>query len=200
VVDAEPDLAAHLLQLGARGPPGDDLVLTHMEQRSEAFRLVGSGIDRDDRDARGGRLLDRGAEGGRIGDRHHETGQLLVDGSVDELAHRDHVEGLGRPVLDLHVHVLAGGSDAVLDDRPERVVGLAVRHDDDADRLLGRGRGPQGDSCGGGETRDQSPHGGSSRALCLVSLADTRPMVQLIGPDCNEVLLRAGGCAPPGGR
>ena len=54
------------------------------------------------------------------------------DGRVDELAHRHHVEGFGRAVIDLHLHVLAGRLDAVLHHRPERIVGLAVADHDDA--------------------------------------------------------------------
>ena len=64
-------------------------------------------------------LLDRGAERRGVGDRDDQSGRLLVHGGVDELAHRDHVEGFGRAVVDLHVHVLAGGRDAVLHHRPE---------------------------------------------------------------------------------
>ena len=73
-----------------------------------------------------------GPSAGRVGDRDDQAGRLLVHGRVDELAHGDHVEGLGRAVIDLDLHVLAGRGDAVLHHRPERVVGLAVADDDDA--------------------------------------------------------------------
>ena len=70
----------------------------------------------------------------------------------------DHVEGFRRPVLDLDADVLAGRVDAVLDDGPERVVGLAVGDDDDASvgRLSrGRRRGREGERRRSGQARDE---------------------------------------------
>ena len=138
LVDADADLAAHLLELGAGDPAGVDFILADMQERAELLRNVGAGIHRDHRDARGDGLLDRRAERRGVGDRDDQAGGLLVDGRVDELAHRDHVEGFGRAVIDLHLHVLAGGGDAVLDHRPERIVGLAVGDDDDRGHSAGQ--------------------------------------------------------------
>ena len=107
LVDAEADLAAHFLQLRAGDASGLDLVLADMKQRAELLRHVGAGVHRDHRNARGDRLLDRGAERRGVRDRDDEAGRLLVHGRVDELAHRDHVEGFRRAVIDLDLHVLA---------------------------------------------------------------------------------------------
>jgi hypothetical protein len=89
-----------------------------------------------------------------IGDRHHEARRLLVHRSVDELAHGHHVEGFGRAVIDLDIHVLAGLGNAVLHHGPERIVGLAMGDDDDAAALLGGDRrdGGNGQGCCGHET------------------------------------------------
>ena len=75
---------------------------------------------------------------------------FLRHGGVDELGHRGMSNVSGAAVLDLDAHVLAGLVDAVLEDRPERVGGLAVGHDLDqnagpigaaAAATAGRGRG-----------------------------------------------------------
>ena len=71
---------------------------------------------------------------------------ILVDCGVDQLRHGDHVEGLGSAVLDADAGVLGAGDDAVLDHRPERIVGLAVRDDNDADVVGGDGRRREGRS------------------------------------------------------
>ena len=42
LVDADADLAAHFLELGAGNPAGIDFVLTHMQERAELLGNVGS--------------------------------------------------------------------------------------------------------------------------------------------------------------
>ena len=76
--------------------------------------------------------LDRLAERVGVRDRDDQAVRLGGDGGVDQLRHRDHVEGVRRLVLDLDAHILGGLVDAVLDDRPERVGGLTVGDDDEA--------------------------------------------------------------------
>ena len=74
------------------------------------------------------------------------SGRILVHRGVDQLGHRDHVEGLGGAVLDADAGLLAGGDDSVFDHRPEGIVGLAVRDDNDADVVGGDGRRREGRS------------------------------------------------------
>ena len=89
----------------------------------------------------------------------------------------DHVEGLGRVVVDLGAHRLLAGDDAVLDHRPVDVVGLAVGDEDDVDvvGLLGVGGRRSGNRKGakgeGGERRREAlpaiPFSCSSTKLSL---------------------------------
>jgi hypothetical protein len=67
------------------------------------------------------------------------------------------IDGLGRTVIDLNLHVLAGRCHAVLHHRPERVIGLSMADDDNAGILL-RGRrsgGGEGQSCRGSQTGNE---------------------------------------------
>ena len=56
----------------------------------------------------------------------------------------DHVEGLGRVVVDLAAHRLLAGDDAVLQHRPVDGVGLAVGDEDDVHVLGLLGLGGRG--------------------------------------------------------
>ena len=74
--------------------------------------------------------------------------RLLVDCSVDQLRHGDHVEGLRSAVIGGDAGLLGGGDHSVFDHGPEGIVRLSMGHDNDV-RSLGRNR--RGGACDGGD-------------------------------------------------
>ena len=94
----------------------------------------------------------------------HQAVRLAGDRSVDQLRHLHHVEGVGRPVVDIGALDLGGRIDAVLDHRPIGVGGLAVRDHRDPGRCV-RGAGHlhrQQDGGSGEQEAGQRP----SREVC----------------------------------
>ena len=106
------------------------LRLADMDQYAEVGEDVTAGVHRDDGDAGGNGRLDGGSECVGVGNRHDEAVRFRSDGGFDDLTHLNHVERAGCLVLDVDAHVLTGGRDASLGNRPERVGRLAVGHDD----------------------------------------------------------------------
>ena len=84
---------------------------------------------RDHRDTGVDGCLDRVAERIGIRDRDDDAVWAGGDRGVDQLGHRDHVEGVSAPGTRLDAHVLGGLIDAVLDNRPERVGRLTMADD-----------------------------------------------------------------------
>ena len=108
------------------------LGLADVGQQTELGGDVAAGVHRDDRDTGVDGGLDRVAQRVGVGDRDDETVRIGGDGSVDQLRHFHHVEGVGGLVLDLDAHILGRLIHAVLDHRPERIRGLTVADDDEA--------------------------------------------------------------------
>src|SRR5215217_4755719 len=133
VDDAEQLLRARLLELLPGALAGDRLGLADVGDRAELLVVLGAGVQRDDRDARGGRLLQRVADrvGVRCGDR--DPVDLLGHRGVDQLRLLLRVVG-GLRVLHRDAHLLAGVLRALLRDGPERVA-AAVRDHGDRDVL-----------------------------------------------------------------
>ena len=140
LVDADRLGDARLLHPLAAAEAGLVLGLADVGRDAELLADVGAGVHRDHRDAGGDRVADRIAERLGVRDRDHEAVRLRGHGGIDQLRHLDHVEGVGRLVLDGDAEVLGGLVDAVLDHRPERVGGLAVADHDEA-HVLGDRRG-----------------------------------------------------------
>src|SRR5215208_5702174 len=120
VDDAEQLLPARLLELLPGALAGDRLGLPDVRDRAELLVVLGAGVQRDDRDARGGRLLQRVAD--RVGVRggHRDPVDLLGHRGVDQLRLLLRVVG-GLRVLHRDAHLLAGVLRALLRDGPERV-------------------------------------------------------------------------------
>ena len=88
------------------------------------------------------------------GDRHDDAVRIAGDGGVDHLAHRRHVEDVGRLVLDVGVEVLAGLGEAILDGVPVGIAGLPVGDEDHAELLVLRlaSRRPEREAHGHGDS------------------------------------------------
>ncbi len=134
LVEADGVLDAGGLEPLTGAEAGLELGLPDMGEDAEILEDVRAGVHRNDRDAGRDGLLDRGAERVRVRDGHHEAGRLLGDGRVDQGGHAGHVAlGGGGAVVGRHAHVGRAGLDAVADDAPEPVLGLAVGDDLDLD-------------------------------------------------------------------
>ena len=116
---------------------GDRLGLADVRDRPERLIVVGARVQRDDRDAGVGRLLERVAE--RVGVRGggRDPVDLLRHRRVDQLRLLLRIVG-GLGVLHRHAQLLAGVLGALLRDGPERVA-LAVRDHGDG-RVLALGQ------------------------------------------------------------
>ena len=106
LVDADRLGDARLLHLLAAALAGLVLGLADMDRDAQLLAHVGAGVHRDHRDARGDRVADRIAERLGVRDRDHEAVGLRGHRGVDQLRHLHHVEGVGRPVLDVDAEVL----------------------------------------------------------------------------------------------
>ncbi len=138
LVDAHRLGDAGLLHLLAAAKAGLVLGLADVHQGAELLADIAAGVHRHHGNAGGDRPADGVAKRLGVRDRNDEPVGFRGHRRVDQQAHRDHVEGVGRTVRDLDAHVLLGGVDAVLDHRPERVGGLPVADDDEAKLLRGR--------------------------------------------------------------
>ena len=171
LVDADGVLDTQGRHLLARALAGRELILPDVGEDAEVLVDVGAGVGGDDRDARGDRTLDGGAERGGIRDGHHEALRVLANGGGDELGHGVHVERRRRRIVDgdaVRGHVCRGGVDAVDEDRPERVGGLAVGHDLDVDGTSGRGRLCRGHARGECRACQQAGAQGQADSLAYV--------------------------------
>jgi hypothetical protein len=138
------------------------LRLADVVEQAELLGDVAAGVHRDDRDAGRDAASIAGPRASGVGDRHDQPVGVGGDRRLDQLRHGDHVEGVRGLVLDLDAHVLAGLGDAVLDDRPERVGGLAVGDDDEAERgavrgVLGRGDPGEAEDGDEGDAEERDP-------------------------------------------
>ena len=124
---------------------GLELALADMQQRAKLLADVAAGIHRHHRDPRVDRRLDRRAERVGVGHRDDEAVGLGGDSGVDDLLHRDHVEGVGVAILDGGDagEVLGRLGDPVLGHRPERRRVRPMGDDDDARLVLCVGRNGQ---------------------------------------------------------
>ncbi len=138
LVEAERLLGSLLLGPCASRLAGEPLGLADMEDGADRPRLLEARIDRDHRDAGGGRLADRVAECCRVGQRDDEAFGVGGVGRLDQLRHVGPVARGSEIVLELDPECLGRVACTLLDHLPERVPAPSVGDHDDALGVGGR--------------------------------------------------------------